>query len=297
MIRNVYPMTESLVTAFEIITKNLTQTEITALQKFSATDSDNNIVELFFQELITCNIRKESFLSSPKWRNLSKEEKLVLGDKVLAWYTTIVSFQPDYEKRCFYSMEDDLKLRIALQGEDLVSKADYDNYKSFLLSTRLEKYKEGYSAEFISWLDVHIYNIDKLLKMEFPLNSNRDTNLTNYTDPDGEYIFPNEIIKVLKAYYYEFNGRIFEEMPLEVFLKIFLFKGESKIKFKEDLQGHFNYSLSKIEDKHQIIKGTGGFEEWYGRKIGGRYRNHKKRPSKNQDLLHDIDVFFNDHLT
>jgi hypothetical protein len=120
-----------------------------------------------------------------------------------------------------------------------------------------------------------------------------DNPLPNITTVD-KYIFPDRVMELLTEYYWKFNGRIFEEMAIGEFLKLFRIEEKSSIVFKPNFKAHFKYSLSFIEKYHlPIIR---DFNKWYSERIGGSYKNSKGRPKRNQDISDDIDLFFRDKM-
>lgn len=279
---------DDVLRAFSIIKSRLTQDEINALKKFAGQNDNENILEIFFQELIDYTIIKKPFYSSPRWNNLTKEEKLILGDRVYQWYLIIVSIDPYFQKRCLFSTDDELKIMIVFKGEGLKSRHEIELHINYLKSIRYDKIKEGNSDDMISWLDGLIKHYRDQIPENLPAPESDTIELTDSTNNDL-YIFSDYVIDVLIEYHRTFNGLIFEKIPLESFLKLFRLNGECKIKFKPQLKGHFKYSISFIEKFHQI---KGDFNDWFSKRIGGPYKNSKGRPKKNRDITDKIEKFF-----
>jgi hypothetical protein len=265
-------MLSSLNTGFETLTKDLQTDEVQALQKFSGRTT--LLLISFFQEIINCNVLQVPFHSSEKWGLLTKDEKLILSARILQWYKTLLLFDPNYGKRCHYTTMDDEKLKIVIHGKDLANEDDFKEYILSLRRMKAKKIDEEASVEMINWLDRKIEDA---------------TERKGEEQYDDAFIFPGEIIDIMTAYYIKFNGVIFEKTGLEEFLNLFRLNRECRIVFKENLKGHFKYSISKIETHHKF---EGDFNNWFSKKLKGAYKNSKGVPKKNSDITQEIDSFF-----
>jgi len=285
--------TESLLAGFKSIENELKNDEILALKKFTVLTGTEYLVESFFQELINCKVNNKPFYSSDNWKSLTKTEKKILGTKIREWHKRLLLFYPDYQKRCTYTSEDDLKLKIVFDGEDLGSKDEYNEFIHYLENIKTEKITEEGSGGFIKWLDKKIVCAKTQCEMNFA-NTNYNDQKKSLSDNNKEdFIFPNGIIDILTLYHKEFNGRIFEELRLDEFLKLFKKPGECNIIFKKELKGHFKYSISHIERYHTL---DSDFNKWFSKKIGGSYKNSKREPIKNSDITEKIKSFFHHQI-
>lgn len=284
--------TEGLIAGFKSIQDNLNSDEIHALQKFTGLTDKGYLVESFFQELINCKVNKKPFYSSDNWKSLTKCEKEILVKKILQWYNILLLYYPDYQKRCILIPEDELRLEMVFKGKDLTGKDEYCAYILYLENVKTDKINEGASDELIEWINREIAHSRAQCGIQLTTYDNNDEDSTDSVY-ENSFVFPDEIIDILIEYHRKFNGRIFEEIRLDEFLRLFKETGECSILFKEELKGHFKYSISFVEKYHRL---DSDFNKWFSKKLGGSYKNSKREPKKNSNITEEVKTFFQNRI-
>lgn len=173
--------TEDLIAGFKSIEDELKADEILALQKFTGMTGTKYIVESFFQEMINCKVTEKPFYSSDNWKSLTKAEKKVLSLKIPEWYKRLLLFCPYYRKRYTYTSEDDLKLKVIFDGEDLGTKEDYNTYLYYLETIKLDKSLEDSSDEIVEWLNKLIVYYRTQVEKKFPERVSQENNFSEGT--------------------------------------------------------------------------------------------------------------------